>query len=104
MTFLRRLFGGSAPPAPPVLLRVRATSGAIPESVELDVAWSSGRRERRTVFAAQGLCILPWREAERGVEIDVRALGGRASVSISARENATGTAHELRLDGELAAE
>lgn len=103
MTFLRRLFG-ERPPAPPVLVRVRATSGAVPETVALDVTWASGRRESRTVFAAQGLCILPWRDAERGVAITVRALGGKADLSVSARDNAAGTAHEIRLEGELAAE
>ena len=103
VTFLRRLFG-EKPPAPPVLVRVRASSGAVPETVALDVTWASGRRESRTVVAAQGLCILPWRESERGVELVVRALGGRADLRLSARDNAGGTAHEIRLEGELAAE
>lgn len=79
-------------------------SGTIPETVALDVTWASGRRESRNVFAAQGLCILPWRESERGVAIVVRALGGRADLRVSARENEAGAAHELRLEDELAAE
>lgn len=103
MSLLRRLFGERRP-APPVLLRVRAGSGAIPEQVALDVAWSSGRRDRRQAVAAQGLCILPWRVDEAWVAIGVQALGGRAELRITARENESGAVHEVRLGDELAAE
>lgn len=103
MSLLRRLFGGRRP-EPPVLLRVRAASGAIPEQVALDVAWSSGRRDRRQVVAAQGLCILPWRVDEAEVAITVRALGARGEIRVTARENASGAVHEVRLTEELAAE
>ncbi|UJR78981.1 hypothetical protein [Sandaracinus amylolyticus] len=106
MSLLRRLFGGfgERPPAPPLLLRVRAGSGAIPEQVELVITWASGRRDQRSVFAAQGLCIVPWRVGENAVQIGVRALGGRGALRVSARENASGSVHEVRLADELAAE
>lgn len=106
MSLLRRLFGsfGARPPAPPLLLRVRAGSGAIPEQVALVVTWASGRRDQRDVFAAQGLCIVPWRVGEGAVHLAVRALGGRAELQVSLRENASGVVHEVRLADELAAE
>ena len=106
MSLLRRLFGslGERRPAPPLLLRVRAGSGAIPEQVALEIVWSSGRRDRRQVVAAQGLCIVPWRADERWVEVGVRALGGRGEVRVTARDNEAGAVCEVRLADELAAE
>jgi hypothetical protein len=83
---------------------VRARSGAIPEQVALEIVWSSGRRDRREVFAAQGLCIVPWRVGEPAVEVGMRALGGRAEVRVSAEENVHGAVREVRLSDELAAE
>lgn len=107
MSLLRRLWSGLGAerrPAPPLLLRVRAGSGAIPEQVGLEITWGSGRRDQRQVFAAQGLCIIPWRVGESSVVVGVRALGGRGEAVVSARENESGAVVEVRLADELAAE
>ncbi len=94
-------FFGSPNPSPPVLLRVRASAGRIPETVRLELQWASGHHESKTVMAAQGLCMLPWRESERGVHIVVHALDGTAELRIAAHENKRSTAHELLLEADL---
>ena len=86
------------------MLRVAAPVGPPPEKVALEARWASGRRDSRDAWTAQGLCILPWREGERAVEVTVRAPGQRVVFHIAAKEN-DGGAHDVALeDDDLAAE
>lgn len=103
MAFFERFFGAPSP-APPVLLRVRTSSGALPETVRLELRWSSGHHESKAVIAAQGLCMLPWRESERYVHIEIHALGQTSELRISAGDNRRSTAREILLGTELCAE
>lgn len=74
-----RIFGSAPRTAPPILIRVRAADGSVPDTVTIEATWSPSReRERRTAWTAQGLCILPWRSDARAVEIVLRAGSGVA--------------------------
>jgi hypothetical protein len=92
-------------PQPPVLVRVRVPGRDAPDFVELDARWEpSGARDARTLFTADGLCILPWRRGQRAVELVLRASGGIASLRIEDHENEDAYAHDVELEEELAAE
>lgn len=78
-----RIFGGPLRrSAPPVLIRVRAADGSVPDTVTIETMWSPSReRDRKTAWTAQGLCIVPWRRDASSVEIVLRAGGGVARMS-----------------------
>jgi len=81
-----RSLGGPRRTPPPVLIRVRAADGSVPDTVTIEMTWRPSReRDRKTAWTAQGLCIVPWRTGASEVEIVLRAGGGvarmRAAVS-----------------------
>lgn len=76
-----RRFGAPRRTPPPVLIRVRAADGSVPDTVTIETTWSPSReRDRKTAWTAQGLCIVPWRTGAEAVEIVLRAAGGVARV------------------------
>ncbi len=72
-----RSVGGRQRPSAPLLVRVFAVDGSMPDTVSIESVWApSGRRDVRTAWTAQGVCLLAWREGERSVDVVLRARGG----------------------------
>ncbi|MFK7984897.1 MAG: hypothetical protein AB8I08_02625 [Sandaracinaceae bacterium] len=96
MRWLLKLLPSSPPPLP-VLLRIR--SAEPPDVVEIEALWSSGRRTRRQLRTAAGLCVMPWMADERSVQLDVRTDAGRTRLALQRDRSDGGRVHDLSLDG-----
>jgi hypothetical protein len=104
MGLFDRLFGRRVE-ARPILLRIAGRADETPTTVEIEARWApSGRRMVRSVWTAQGLCILPWVAGQVSVDLVLRAPGRHASLTLSAQENAQGHALEIEMLAPVAAE
>lgn len=98
MRWLRKLWGGEAPPPTPVLLRVTDPEGQTPLVLDIEARWlPSGRRVDRSVRTAEGLCVVHWRGEEEAVELHVRGVDCEARVTITRDREDRGRVSELRL-------
>lgn len=86
--WLKRLWGGDAPPAAPILLRVVEPTGECARSLSVDLCWApSGRRVHRDLIPSDGLCMLHWLSTEKQVSIVVRSAIGRNEVTVVRAQN-----------------
>jgi hypothetical protein len=98
--FLKRLFGRGAA-VPPLLVRLRTSTGFVEGPVELSATWlPSGQTSTWTTQAAQGLCIVPWRGGHR-VNLVLAHSSRRARLAVS-HEDAFGGAQEVWLTNDEA--
>ena len=71
---------------PPVMLRLRTRRGVVEGPVEMKATWlPSGKTTTWTTTAAQGLCIVPWREG-REVSLSMDHAFGAAQVALHLRD------------------
>lgn len=83
--FLKRVLG-FRPEPPPLMVRVRTSSGVVDGEVEMTATWlPGGRTTRWTAKAAQGLCIVPWREGRR-LDLTVAHAARAARLALSAED------------------
>ncbi|NUP10640.1 MAG: hypothetical protein HOW73_31720 [Polyangiaceae bacterium] len=92
---LKRWFRTEGPP--PLLVRLRDSSGFVEGAVELTAIWRpSGRRQTTISRAAQGLCIIPWGGGSN-VELLFAHPSGHAKVEALASDAELGEARVVYL-------